>query len=178
MNKAILLSIKPKYVADILNGKKTLEIRKTFPNCELPIDVYIYCTKDKSFDLGCYKYEESCNGKVVAKFTLNKVSKFYYDDNDMLGYYTKIDDKGLPMKTIIERSCLSDIEFIDYMNFQNGYAWHIDNLQIFDKPKEISKFCVQKGFIEFTDIFTNKTTIEPNLKPLTKAPQSWCYIEV
>lgn len=29
--KAILISIKPKYVADILNGKKTIEIRKTMP---------------------------------------------------------------------------------------------------------------------------------------------------
>ena len=43
--KSILISIKPKYVADILNGKKTLEIRKSMPKCELPIDVYIYCTK-------------------------------------------------------------------------------------------------------------------------------------
>ena len=46
MSKAILISIKPKYVAKILNGEKTIEIRKTMPK-DLPIDVYIYCPKDK-----------------------------------------------------------------------------------------------------------------------------------
>ena len=39
-----MISIKPKWVAKILNGEKTIEIRKTMPKCDLPIDVYIYCT--------------------------------------------------------------------------------------------------------------------------------------
>ena len=39
--KKILISIKPKYVAEILNHRKTLEIRKTAPKCELPCEVYI-----------------------------------------------------------------------------------------------------------------------------------------
>ena len=47
--KSILISIKPEWVAKILNGEKTIEIRKTAPKCELPIDVYIYCTKEKSY---------------------------------------------------------------------------------------------------------------------------------
>ena len=32
--KAILLPIKPKHVAKILNMEKTIEIRKTMPKCE------------------------------------------------------------------------------------------------------------------------------------------------
>ena len=36
--KAIMISIKPKWVAKILNGEKTIEIRKAMPKCELPID--------------------------------------------------------------------------------------------------------------------------------------------
>ena len=78
MNKAILISIKPKYVADILNGKKTIEIRKTMPKCDLPITVYIYCTKDndrfvwQNENMRC---EEYMNGKVVAKFTVRKVEE-------------------------------------------------------------------------------------------------------
>ena len=45
--KEILISIKPKWVEKILNGEKTIEIRKTMPKCELPCKVYIYCTKGK-----------------------------------------------------------------------------------------------------------------------------------
>lgn len=47
--KSILISIKPEYVEKILNGEKTIEIRKTKPNIELPCKVYIYCTKPKKW---------------------------------------------------------------------------------------------------------------------------------
>lgn len=108
--KAILISIKPEWVCKILNGEKTIEVRKTAPKCELPIEVYIYCTKGKlnlwlPYDFGIYKtsqpylsdkplYEidDKMNGKVVAKFTLRKV----------------------------------------------GYAWHISDLEIFDEPMKLN----------------------------------------
>ena len=45
--KSILLSIKPKYVAEILNGEKTIEVRKRFPK-DYKGWVYIYCTKEDS----------------------------------------------------------------------------------------------------------------------------------
>lgn len=44
MKKAILISIRPEYVLDILNGTKTLELRKTVPK-DYKGWVYIYCTK-------------------------------------------------------------------------------------------------------------------------------------
>ena len=85
--KAILISIQPQYVADILNGKKTLEIRKTVPYQYLhdhnfeAYDVYIYCTKGgallfKEHNTNTYVAETenknyrpryALNGKVVAK---------------------------------------------------------------------------------------------------------------
>ena len=61
-------------------------------------------------------------------------------------------------------ACLSIKEFDDYSKGQVAYAWHIENLIIFDKPKELSEF---------------STIVKPN-KPtyrLEKAPQSWCYVE-
>lgn len=98
MKKAILMAIKPQYLFKILNGEKTIEIRKTIPNCELPIDVYLYCTKEKNeFDKlekqdGEYYYGDPCytgwerklNGKVVAKFTLNEIDKYIaeFTEND------------------------------------------------------------------------------------------------
>lgn len=45
-NKSILMSIQPQWLAKILNGEKTIEIRKKFPKDYVGW-VYIYCTKGK-----------------------------------------------------------------------------------------------------------------------------------
>lgn len=47
MAKAVLISIRPEWVEKILNGEKTLEVRKTRPNMETPFKCYIYCTKNE-----------------------------------------------------------------------------------------------------------------------------------
>ena len=145
MSKAILISIKPKWVAKILNGEKTIEIRKSIPKCNLPIDVYIYCTKDK-------KYANLVNrggfltGMVVAKFTLNKTQEIRFDN-----------------KEIQKQASLTEEELFDYLfidepyheDMRKGFAWFIDNLEIFDKPRTLQPFF-----------------------DLDRPPQSWCYIEV
>ena len=175
MKKAILISIRPKWVAKILNGEKTLEIRKSMPKCDLPIDVYIYCTKDKNQLVRCqekvwgyYKHTKGAlksyfNGKVVAKFTLNKVEKInsYFEPEQW--YMTR----ELGGRKLMEKSCLSFSKLDDYLFGRDGCAWHIENLEIFDEPKELSEF------------YTAKTNKLPRyLFPLTRAPQSWVYIEV
>ena len=43
--KSVLISIQPKRCELIANGKKTIEVRKTAPKCEVPFKCYIYCTK-------------------------------------------------------------------------------------------------------------------------------------
>jgi predicted transcriptional regulator len=172
--KSILISIKPKWVAKILNGDKTIEIRKTMPKCDLPIDVYIYCTKSNNDYLVYKSVREMCDkglcGNVVAKFTLNKVEKITPQM-----WTPKIEHE------ILEKSCLKENELFDYVCSHDGtedkpfYAWHISNLEIFDKPKELSEFgkcqllwnCVPHNCQEC-----------PALVRLTKAPQSWCYVEV
>ena len=188
--KAIMISIKPKYVADILNGKKTIEIRKTIPQeyldyCidsdkKVPIEVYIYCTKEKPFITGIYNHEHkivygdienkkrNVNGKVVAKFTLNNVEDFYNLDNISLAM-----------------ACLTKEELNNYLKGKIGYAWHIDNLEIFDKPKELSEF--NKPLDNFDGIncwrcrYVKKCSFNCDKKcellKITKAPQSWCYVE-
>lgn len=42
MAKAVLISIRPKWVNRIISGEKTVEIRKNRPNLETPFKVYIY----------------------------------------------------------------------------------------------------------------------------------------
>lgn len=187
-NKAILISIRPRHVADILNGKKTLEIRKKIPNCKLPIDVYIYCTKTgallfKEQSTNTYWAEEqnknyrpkyALNGLVVAKFTLKKIEKINSYLEPEQWYMTRELGGG----KLLEKSCLSFSKLDDYLFGGDGYAWHIDNLEIFDKPKELSEFSIKNcktckandGSCYFKD--------ECSGIPLTKAPQSLCYVEV
>lgn len=181
--KAIMISIKPEYVCKILNKEKLLEIRKSIPKCELPCKVYIYCTKGK--DLWMHNKETIIlgdtnltsywlNGKVVAEFTLNKVEKFECSSD---AHNTLVFDR---------KSCLSIQQVRDYCNGQDLYGWHIDNLIIYDKPKELSEF-----YIETIDDDCcvgcpyHETPIEErpckncygNRKYITRPPQSWCYVE-
>ena len=223
MKEAILISIKPEWCEKILNGEKTIEIRKKMPKCELPIDVYIYCTKDPKHLVAPFRFKqgwayreynddtyysrgctvnvgEDINGKVVAKFTLNKV-----DEVIMPVDFTEENPREL---SIINRSCLTGQELLNYLGgsaFKNFYAWHIDNLEIFDKPKELSEFktplfhcfniknveCVENVFGEYVFKHYENSFCKickhiddfgdcgkKGRKTLTKAPQSWCYVEV
>jgi len=175
--KSILISIKPKWVAKILNGEKTIEIRKTMPKCDLPIDVYIYCTKDKETiainPYGGYatipnKYKnEYFNGKVVAKFTLNKVDKHHVLPTERI----------LPFNWNVEQKlkdlCLTKEEVMAYGNGEDyqAFLWHIDNLEIFYRPKRLDDFwsCVKQ-------VRGKKGTYQ--CSRLFKAPQNFCYVEV
>ena len=194
--KAILISIKPQHVANILNGIKTLEIRRKFP-----IDyvgwVYIYCAKDnkqrlypvalldKSNHVFKRAYREDkidnrtnyLNGKVVARFWCDKVEeiKRIYPSWD-----TKIfawETETLAEGEIENKACLSSKELRNYLAFkENGYAIHITKLEIFDKPKEISEFynyCKD----EKCEYRNNHCSI-CRRESLNRAPQSWCYIEI
>lgn len=193
--KAIMISIRPQHVANILNGIKTLEIRKRFPSDYVGW-VYIYCTKEKlslaeylykdgwvydavpNYDyaksIGCAK--EKLNGKVVARFWCDKVEDFgrkyafAYKDNH---FYE-----------ILEKACMDTEELGKYYqpkrsDWENGkvhlYAIHISQLEIFDKPREISEFHKQS----WAEV-RYKTMREEEAKKyrLTRAPQSWYYIEV
>ena len=46
--KAVLISIRPEWVARITSGKKTLEVRKNRPKLELPFKCYIYETQGRT----------------------------------------------------------------------------------------------------------------------------------
>ena len=55
---------------------------------------------------------------------------------------------------ILAATCLTQDEMFDYIGADNyGYGWHISDLKIYDKPKELSEF------------------------GLTRPPQSWQYVE-
>ena len=164
--KAILLSIKPESVAKILNGEKTIEVRKTAPKCDLPVTVYVYCTKGqeelyeaftplgekapyqskpKGIGLtgGVLKQGNHLNGKVVARFTLRKVEKLEYHVGCIIPQSLFHTDFIQARHSMEKKSCLSMDEIWDYTNGK-GYAWHITDLVIFDKPKGLDEFGLNK----------------------------------
>ena len=189
--KSIMLSIKPQWVEKILNGEKTIEIRKTKPSCELPVKVYIYQTK-KNFIYKILKWLGLCKGKVVAEFTLNKV-----DTIEICDPFVFRNNEQENWDWFKENACLDCEEIMSYIGYGSdhdgwgneyatGYAWHIDNLKIYDKPKELSEF-----YIETIDDDCcvgcpyHETPIgeEPckncygNRKYITRPPQSYMFVQ-
>lgn len=64
-NKAVLISIKPKWCKKIANLRKTVEVRKTAPNLEVPFKCYIYCTKAPKKLITIFRDgEESYDGEI------------------------------------------------------------------------------------------------------------------
>lgn len=80
-------------------------------------------------------------------------------------------------------SCVGYKGLYDYLGAKEyGYGWHITDLVIYDKPKELSEFKqikIIRGYHK-----EGETKIEKLLKGsrievkyLTRPPQSWCYCE-
>ena len=195
MSKSILLSIRPQWVAKILNGEKTIEVRKRFPKDYVGW-VYIYCTKDYKkilFENGGYGWRLNTwnknknaittnNGKVIARFWCDNVEEI-------------TTEKWSPSKeqNLLKESCLTENQLFDYCNLESGkpfYAIHISKLEIFDEPKELSEFdrvgkkknCrTCKEHCRYY-LSTNTLSGKPNsgctrYKRPTKAPQNYLYIE-
>ena len=179
--KSVLISIKPKYCELIANGKKIIDVRKTRPKIETPFKCYIYCTNGK---IGKRRHlyineqsarKEHCitetwrstskskiinpttvcefeaylaDGKVIGEFVCDRIEEyntFWLDGEDKLESTT----------------CLDDGAIMEYMNcFTNRrfYCWHISDLKIYDKPKELGEFRDIKG------------------EPIKRPFQSWGYI--
>ena len=213
MNKSILISIRPEWVEKILNGEKTIEIRKTMPKCDFPIDVYIYCTKDNGRDYvtllpdGKTIYsndgqfgswgDDILNGKVVAKFTLNKVNYTTTVVKYGKGYTHERFKKDIniyaTLENILPKTCLTEEELINYEHTNHTFgvfAWNIDNLEIFDKPLELHNFatycdgendkkckkCPYYWYESNESIGFEDGCYCNHKPPLSKAPKSWCYV--
>ena len=179
MEKAIMLSIRPKWCFKIMNGEKTIEIRKKFPK-DYRGWVYIYCTKeyhlwyDKTIGKFVYgmRYDApNLNGKVVARFWCDKVEEIN-KIKDTIRYWCEWKNHycGVLSEGYFEEaSCLSMKEIEEYTKGKHFYAIHITKLEIFDEPKEISEFYgYTKRYKVFSDLLLPVK--------LTKAPQNYCYV--
>lgn len=186
--KSILISINPKWCEKIASGEKTVEVRKTRPKLETPFKVYIHCTQDKKFNFctdNGEQYTHIGNGKVIGEFLCDKIF-------DICIEMSEPDDlHGYPFPC----TGLTDKEILQYLgNGKTGYGWHISDLVIYDKPRELDEFnilctrngnakdkkCVGCQYLLFDDCPINGYTRWCGVykqKPITRPPQSWCYVE-
>lgn len=170
--RAILMSDKPKWTHLVLNGYKLGEIRKSKPNCKLPITCFMYCSKNGSFErenneVLRYNPYKCQKGKVVAKMTIYAIeevkphfTEIYHD------YHTDT----LSCAELLKKLSMDIITLDEYLKCKRGYLWYVRDVEIFDEPKDLSEFTTK---VE-TDIKNGTTT----LFYINKAPQSWCYVEI
>ena len=148
MNKCVLLSVRPKWCALIASGKKAIEVRKTRPKLETPFKCYIYRCLEKSGDI------YTTSGKVIGEFVCDFIVPMFKDSG---GVYSGR----------VELACLSESDIHRYANGKQLNGWHISDLQIYDKPRELSEF--------------HKPTMPIGLRyeddAIKRPPESWCYVE-
>lgn len=75
-------------------------------------------------------------------------------------------------------------EELDGKTSKMGYAWHISDLKIYDKPKELSEFFAKCRISDKKCRLCNNCFEREDsygryyaVKKLTRPPQSWCYVQ-
>lgn len=211
MSKAVMISIKPQWCQLITQGKKTVEVRKTKLKLKTPFKCYIYETK------GLYRGSGGCLfqglGKVIGEFVCDFINEYtaefvkgdYYEDIRQIfdegeTIIASNEDENPNNCFLCNKSCLTFDEIKKYIgyNFHEKpfYGWHISDLVIYNKPKELyefNKLCTdpyqycqgcKHGFVQYpSDVETYEDLAgccfdTVCLNQLQKPPQSWCYVEV
>lgn len=189
MKKSVLLSIKPKHCELIANGRKTLEISKNRPKIDVPFKVYIYCTKNglKIYGDGkCYVTDNFNLLNEKAEKGFEKTSKMRKWNCKVIGEFVcdwincinPLEPDGV---YYLLDSCMDAVDFIDYSGGKMIYAWHISDLVIYDKPKELSEFLKYNRTEDdciYQHLFNKPKSCRDCMRcTLTRPPQSWCYVE-
>lgn len=217
--KSVLISLRPKWCCLTASGEKTIEVRKTAPK-EVPFKGHIYATKATKwfrsgiiltsdellwlsngkikmcdgFELWAEGEDYQCvNGKVIGEFVCDKISEIRFSPWSHGEYVSDIEN-------LHKVSCLDFDEMFSYLGDGVGYGWHISDLKIYDKPKELSEFAVadkeairqceyrEQSYYAFTDTGYIKNGFyckkkddwcfgECKRKALTRPPQSYMFVE-
>ena len=107
------------------------------------------------------KHEQLDNGKVIAKCIMTECKDWHF----------------YSWQEVCRLGCVSDQQLRDYAkNKKNIYLWHLEKIEVFDNPKELGEFrhLVKGNKLDHSIDAINYI----GGVPLTKAPQSWCYVEV
>lgn len=172
---ALLQSIRKEWTDLIVSGKKTVEVRKKGPAIyPLPdmIKVYIYETKARGG-----------TGKVIGYYYA-KISKFDFEYSEWAhsvapaGAVLPLSENQL-WSIVTTKGCISEDRFREYLSSEKDdgnyivYLYYINQLTLFDKPKNISEFY---GIASFEVDYNNECIIGKKGSKLKRAPQDWRYI--
>lgn len=193
MSKAVLISIRPECCEKIINGRKTIEVRKTRPKMDTPVKCYIYCTQSADMLWILEERERSLHpDKIADVFKAAKCGGAYRGNGKIIGEFVCDDiferivrvgasceppkycicDWNMdctPLDTLLVDACLTKDELEKYLDGGVGYGWHISNLKIYDTPREMREFNAVPNEAE------EALGVKP--KPITRPPQSWRYVE-
>lgn len=171
--KSVLISIQPKWCELIASGQKTVEVRKTKPKLATPFKVYIYQTLHRENNGRTYS-----DGKVIGEFVCDKIVEF---ENSF--YEPAFGETS-------DLSCVGYDDLAKYLGKKDyGYGWHISDLVIYDKPKLLRWFhkpCIctaEYDGEEYRDCLNCDLAMDSDYgvvacnRPITRPPQSWCYVE-
>ena len=188
MMKSVLIAIRPKWVEKICHkigedeaGKaiyeKCIEVRKSAPQ-EVPFKCYMYETKGQyvKFTHGAHTKYGYGRGKVIGEFICDKV----YSIKNRGSSFSVADEEQSVTNEIARQSCLYYDDMVSYFGNKDGFGWHISDLKIYDKPKELSEFCIPcKVSCENckNPLYFECWCEEKGKKIVTRPPQSWCYVE-
>ena len=153
INKAVLISIRPEWCEKIICGRKTMELRKSAPNMRAPFKCYIYMTKHRwvfrllaAFGMSSLaNLLEKSGGKVIGSFVCDSILEHCEMANADIA----------EQQSLVKRE-----KILQYANGKPVYGWHISDLKIYDRPRDV------RDFHCFGHIF-----------PINRPPQSWCYVE-
>lgn len=174
MANAVLISIRPEWVARITSGKKTLEVRKNRPKLELPFKCYIYETQGRTetpwIDEDGHTIFKG-RGQVIGEFVCDRIAPIV-PATEPYGTYDVDDD-------FVAQTSLADGALWDYGKGATLYGWHISKLEIYDTPIPLSAF---KGLCKIeADCgcchYYNYTKMDCDGRTIKRPPQSWCYVE-
>lgn len=183
---SVMASIRPKHTADIKSGKKTLEIRKSIPKIQTPFKCYIYETMGPAevpwLDEDGHHIFKGC-GMVIGDFVCDMIFEIKVDfnvhdelpGNPVETWLTWEDaPEGYETTEALEKAACLTIKEIDrYIGKADRcYCWHISNLNIYSKPKELSCFSSGSSVLVW-----KKDSDETRWSGMKRPPQSWCYVD-
>lgn len=154
--KAVLLSIRLEWCKKILDGEKTVEVRRTCPVHGTPFKAYIYCTlagSDSLFmdvlnrDVAAWNrggWPEK-RGRVIGEFTCKKITGLTHVGEtgnwESASLYVMAPGSYYkPADELLEAACMSKETAEKYLKGRDGCGWHISDLKIYDKPIELDEF--------------------------------------
>jgi predicted transcriptional regulator len=189
--KSIIISIKPEQALNILNGNKTRELRKSVPK-DFVGWVYGYVTKGGNtlhFDgynhftvspkTKRIKRHPIVNGTIPFRFWFDEYDKynpFYFENTGIKELNYLVDGEQR------DKMCLEDDEITQYGKGKDLYAWHINKLEVFDKPMILMQFHEHDVLYRCGEYKRQREDEETywcwEEHRIDKAPQSWQYVWV